>query len=86
MNLKEINIKESIFSEEHHQHSVKDSLFTGIINFFKWWLGFTGLIAGTSVCPFCGQPGCPTGAGFAAAIGGFFAIFMQNWKKLFKRL
>ena len=51
-----------------------------IINFMLRWLAFFGIFAGTTVCPFCGQPGCPVGAGSAAFAGGFFALFTQNWK------
>jgi hypothetical protein len=76
----------NISAEEHNQHSVRHPIFIRMMNFFKWWLGFTGLIAGTSVCPFCGQPGCPVGVGVASTMGGFFALFMQNWKEPFKRL
>jgi len=72
----------NISVENHHRHSV----FSRIIHFCKWWLGFTGLIAVTSVCPFCGQPGCPVGIGAATTIGGFMSLFMQNWKEPFKRL
>jgi hypothetical protein len=72
--------------EEHHHHSVKHPAFAKIIHFFKWWLGLTGLIAATSVCPFCGQPGCPVGVGAATTIGGILSLFMQDWKEPFRRL
>lgn len=70
----------------HHNKSQKHPFAARIINFSKWWLAFTGLIATTSVCPFCGQAGCPVGLGFASTMGGLFAIFMQDWKEPFKRL
>ncbi len=76
----------NVSAEEHYPHSLKQSVFQRMMNFFKWWLGFTGLIAGTSMCPFCGQSGCPVGIGVASTMGGFFALFMQNWKEPFKRL
>jgi len=77
----------NIFVENHHcHHPVRQSVFARITHFFKWWLGFTGLIAATSVCPFCGTPGCPVGIGAATTIGGFLSLFMQNWKEPFKRL
>lgn len=61
--------------------------------FLGWWFAFSGLYAMFAVCPFCGQVGCPVGAGSSGLIGGFFALCMQNWKafarfiysKLFKR-
>jgi hypothetical protein len=42
-----------------------------------WWLAFFGIYAASSVCPFCGSPGCPVGAGGAAAVGGFFTVMWQ---------
>ncbi len=35
------------------------------------WGSFTALFASTTVCPFCGGQGCPTGAGM---YGGIVAI------------
>lgn len=70
----------------HHDKFHKHSIVAKMINFSKWWLGFTGLMATTSVCPFCGQPGCPVGVGAATTIGAFFALFMQNWKEPFQQL
>ncbi len=51
-----------------------------IMHFLVRWLAFFGIFAGTTVCPFCGQPGCPVGAGGVAFAGGFFALLTQNWK------
>ena len=51
-----------------------------IRHFVFHWLAFFGIFAGTTVCPFCGQPGCPAGAGSAALAGGFFALLTQNWR------
>lgn len=69
-----------------HNKIERASFKVRIINFFKWCLAFTGLVVTTSVCPFCGQPGCPVGVGAATTIGALFALFMQNWKEPFKRL
>ncbi len=41
------------------------------------YLAFFGLYASSSVCVFCGNPGCPVGAGAAAVAGGFFAALWQ---------
>ena len=48
-----------------------------ILRFFGLWIAFSGLYAMFAVCPFCGQSGCPVGAGGAGFIGIFFAIFFQ---------
>ena len=45
----------------------------GLLRFFSWWLVFFGIYASSSVCPFCGTPGCPVGVGAAGIIGGCFA-------------
>ena len=48
------------------------------------WLGFTGLYAAFSVCPFCGQAGCPVGMGIAGSVGAFFTLCLMDWKRLFR--
>lgn len=53
-----------------------------LFRFLGLWLAFTGVYAMFSVCPFCGQVGCPVGAGSAGVIGGFFALTVQNMKNL----
>ncbi len=58
----------------------KPTVFGQLLRFFGWWLGFTGLYAMFAVCPFCGQQGCPVGAGSAGVVVGFFAVCIQNWK------
>lgn len=64
-----------------HLHT---TLFRRILRFFGCWLGFTGLYSMTSVCPFCGQHGCPVGTGGVSIIGGFLALLAQDWKNNFK--
>lgn len=56
----------------------KDSAIFHVLRFFGWWFGFSGLYAIFSVCPFCGQPGCPVGAGTAGLFGVFFASIMKG--------
>ncbi len=53
-----------------------------LFRFLGLWLAFTGVFAMFSVCPFCGQMGCPVGAGSAGVVGGFFALAVQNMKNL----
>jgi len=47
-----------------------------------WFLAFFGIYASSSVCPFCGTPGCPVGAGGAALVGGIFTVWWQYGKKV----
>lgn len=58
------------------------SPFGRLIRFFASWFGFTGLYAAFSVCPFCGQPACPTGLLASGVVGGFLALCIQDWKRL----
>jgi len=59
-------------------------VFGQILRFFGWWLAFAGIYSSTSVCPFCGRPCCPVGAGSAGLFGGFLALIIRNWKGAFK--
>jgi hypothetical protein len=65
--------------KKHHHHG-RHPVVGWMLHYMKWWLAFTGLISSTSVCPFCGTPGCPVGIGLASAMGGIFALFTQKWK------
>jgi hypothetical protein len=66
-----------------HDHAeMRLSPFGRLFRFLGWWLGFTGLYATFSVCPFCGQPGCPVGMASAGTVGAFLALCMQDWKRL----
>jgi hypothetical protein len=75
-----------------HEHAASEpgntklSPFGKLFRFIGMWFGFAGLYAAFSVCPFCGQPGCPVGLASAGAIGAFFALCLQDWKTLFKFL
>lgn len=60
------------------------SPFGHLFRFAAKWFGFTGLYAAFSVCPFCGQAGCPVGAGIAGSVGAFFALCATDWKRLFR--
>lgn len=53
-----------------------------LFRFLGLWLAFTGVYTMFSVCPFCGQIGCPVGTGSAGVVGGFFALIVQNMKNL----
>ncbi len=68
------------------QSGKKHWLVWHLFRFLGWWFGFSGLYAMFAVCPFCGNTGCPVGAGSAGLVGGFMALCMQNWKTFFKFL
>jgi hypothetical protein len=51
-----------------------------------WFLAFFGIYASSSVCPFCGAPGCPVGVGGAALVGGVFACLWQYGKSVWEKL
>jgi hypothetical protein len=60
----------------HHDAAVHPAM--GALK--RWLLGFLtffGIYASSSVCPFCGTPGCPVGLSGAALVGGFFAALWQ---------
>lgn len=63
----------------------KNNLLNRFMAFLKPWLAFTGLYAAFSVCPFCGQSGCPTGIGSAGLVGAVMALFTQRWNILMGR-
>ncbi len=62
--------------------SRRASIWGHLFRLFACWLGLSGLYAMFAVCPFCGQAGCPVGAGGAGLVGAFFALCAQNWRAL----
>ena len=68
----------------HNKKSIKLSPFGHLFRLLASWFGFTGLYAMFAVCPFCGQQGCPVGMASAGTVGAFFALCIQDWKRLFK--
>ena len=60
------------------------SIFSKVLRLLGCWLGFSGLYAMFAVCPFCGQAGCPVGAGCAGFVGGIMAILIQDWINPFR--
>lgn len=58
----------------------------GLWRFFSWGLVFSGIYASSSVCPFCGQPGCPVGVAAAGIMGGFFAAIWVYGKACLDRV
>lgn len=60
--------------------------FVALKRWLLWFLTFFGIYASSSICPFCGTPGCPVGAGGAALVGGLFAGLWQYGGMIMKRL
>jgi hypothetical protein len=59
---------------------------TGLKRHVLWFLAFFGIYASSSVCPFCGTPGCPVGIGGAAVVGGVFACLWQYGKSAWEKI
>ena len=82
------NEEETIKSQnpemDHNKKNIKLSPFGHLFRFFASWFGFTGLYAMFAVCPFCGQQSCPVGMASAGTVGAFFALCLQDWKRLFE--
>jgi hypothetical protein len=68
---------------DHEHHKPKLSPFGRLFRFVGWWFGFTGLYATFSACPICGQQGCPGGILSSSIVGAFFALCLQDWKRLY---
>jgi hypothetical protein len=77
----------NIITPSPHQETphapARRSPFGHLFRFIGKWFGFTSLYAAFTVCPFCGQVGCPVGAGLAGSVGAFFALCATDWKQLF---
>jgi hypothetical protein len=55
----------------------------GLVRFAGWWSLFAGALALNSVCPVCGNAGCPTGIGSFGLVAAVLAFFKQyGWKGL----
>lgn len=61
-------------------------LLSRFMRFFGWWFIFAGALSAFSVCPVCGQIGCPIGVGTTGILAGFFALVKQNGKEYFKSI
>jgi hypothetical protein len=83
--IKDMNDVEAKKTDSDNQN-MKLSPFGHLFRLVASWFGFTGLYAMFSVCPFCGQQGCPVGIASAGTVGAFFALCFQDWKRLFTYL
>ena len=57
-----------------------------LLKFLTWWLIFSGIYASSSVCPFCGQLGCPVGGASAGIVGGLFALVIGKGKVIIEQV
>ena len=56
------------------------------LKFLTWWLIFSGIYASSSVCPFCGQAGCPVGGASAGLVGGLCALVIGKGKVIIRQI
>ena len=56
----------------------------GLVRFAGWWSLFAGALALNSVCPVCGNAGCPTGIGSFGLIAAFLGLFVFVTIRLFR--
>jgi hypothetical protein len=63
-----------------------ESALGSLKRYVLWFLAFFGIYASSSLCPFCGTPGCPVGVGGAAVVGGVFACLWQYGKSAWEKL
>ncbi len=68
--------KARIHAEKHLME--KYPFLGGLLRFFGLWFAFSGLYSMFAVCPFCGNAGCPVGAGSVGLVGILFAAGFQS--------
>ncbi|MBN2537900.1 hypothetical protein JXB37_06450 [candidate division WOR-3 bacterium] len=72
-----------------HVHPTHGRPARGLIYVLKalgLWAGFSAVLSGMSVCPFCGQQACPTGIGIYALLGALLSFFMLRGRTWARRL
>ena len=75
------NQRECNHKGKGHKKS-KIPFFGHLLELFGWWFGFTNLYALFSVCPFCGQQGCPAGMATTGILGALSALCIRDGKLL----
>jgi hypothetical protein len=68
----------------HHDAAAQPAAMGALKRSLLGFLAFFGIYASSSVCPFCGTPGCPVGVSGAALVGGAFAMLWQYGKQWFR--
>ncbi len=69
-------LKESIESYLSKNYPIRSRVY----KFFGWWFIFAGAITVFSVCPICGQTGCPVGVGTTGIIAGLLSLIKTGGK------
>jgi hypothetical protein len=68
----------------HHHDATAHPALGALKRWLLWFLTFFGIYASSSVCPFCGTPGCPVGVSGAAVVGGVFAALWEYGRQGFQ--
>ncbi|HOO72691.1 MAG TPA: hypothetical protein PK926_13085 [Spirochaetota bacterium] len=69
-------LRESVKTLAYKTHPFLAKIF----HFLGWWAIFAGSLSLFSVCPICGQIGCPVGVGVTGVIAGLLAFLKQYLK------
>lgn len=64
----------SVIATVSQKHPLRFNLF----RLFGWWFIFAGALTAFSICPICGQVGCPVGIGTTGIIAGVLALVKQH--------
>lgn len=86
--LSEINREDILSLKEALDDEVSGSSFLkrGLVRLFGWWVIFAGSLTLFSVCPVCGNMGCPVGLGITGIVAGMLAFFKQYGRYLLSRI
>jgi hypothetical protein len=69
-------LKQTMESYVIKNYPIRSKLY----KFFGWWIIFAGSITIFSVCPICGQTGCPVGIGTTGILAGIFSLIKTGGK------
>lgn len=69
-------LKDSVIDYAANEYS----FLARLPGFFGWWIIFAGSFSLFSVCPVCGNIGCPMGIGITGLLAAFLAFLKQFLK------
>ncbi|MBN2040473.1 MAG: hypothetical protein JW864_10545 [Spirochaetes bacterium] len=72
-------LKDSIENYLKAKHPLRSKIY----KFLGWWFIFAGGITVFSVCPICGQMGCPVGIGTTGILAGMLALIKTGGRNFF---